>query len=121
MLRVLVADDDENLRAMFRESLVAAGFEVLEAKDGQHALDLFHRQGPFDLVLLDGEMPRINGPDVVKKLRLEGVRLPVMIVSGTVHLSEAEAQALGVTLLLKPIRAADLLREIRRLLSIPGS
>jgi CheY-like chemotaxis protein len=121
MVRVLVADDDENLRTMFRETLVGAGFEVVEAKDGQQAFDLFHSQGPFDLVLLDGEMPRLTGPQVVKKLRTEGVRLPVAIVSGTVHFSEAEAMPLGVTLLLKPILPGDLVREIRRLLDIPGS
>jgi CheY-like chemotaxis protein len=119
MARVLVADDSESLRAMFRETLLDEGFEVVEATDGQHALELFQTAGPFDLLLLDGDMPRLSGKEVVQRLRAEGVRVRVAIVSGTMHLSEAEAQALSVTLLLKPVPARDLIREVRRLLG-PG-
>ncbi len=120
MARVLVADDSEALRTMFREALVGEGFDVVVATDGQEALDLFHTASPFDLVLLDGEMPRLTGREVAKKLRAEGFSLPVVIVSGTKHLSAAEAQALAVTFLLKPLLPGDLVREIRRLLGIPG-
>jgi CheY-like chemotaxis protein len=116
MARVLVADDSESLRAMFRETLVDEGLEVVEATDGQHALELFQTAGPFDLLLLDGDMPRLTGREVVQKLRAAGVKVPVAIVSGTVHLSELEAQTLGVTLILKPVPARDLVLEVRRLL-----
>src|SRR5262249_27417441 len=119
MARVLVADDSESLRAMFRDTLLDEGFEVVEATDGQHALEVFHSAGPFDLLLLDGDMPRLTGREVVQRLRAEGVRVPVAIVSGTVHLSAAEAQALGVTLLLKPVPARDLISEVQRLLGPP--
>jgi CheY-like chemotaxis protein len=120
MVRVLVADDDEALRTMFQETLVGEGFEVVVATDGQEALDLFHTASPFDLVLLDGDMPRLTGREVAKKLRAEGFGLAVVIVSGSAHISKAEAQALGVTFLLKPVLPNDLVREIRGLLGIPG-
>jgi two-component system response regulator VicR len=120
MVRILVADDSEALRTMFQETLVGEGFEVVVATDGQEALDLFHTAGPFDLVLLDGDMPRLTGREVARKVRAESLSLPVVIVSGTVHISEAEAQALGVTFLLKPVLPNDLVRQIRRLLGTPG-
>jgi two-component system chemotaxis response regulator CheY len=120
MVRVLVADDSEALRTMFQETLVSEGFEVVVAADGQEAFDLFHTAGPFDLVLLDGDMPRLTGREIARKLRAEGFGRPVVIVSGTVHISETEAQALGVTFLLKPVLPNGLVREIRRLLGIPG-
>jgi CheY-like chemotaxis protein len=116
MVRVLVADDSETLRTMFQETLAGEGFEVVLATDGQEAFDLFHTAGPFDLVLLDGDMPRLTGREVARRLRAEGFGLPVVIVSGTVHISEAEARALGVTFLLKPLLPNDLVRELRRLL-----
>ena len=121
MVRVLVADDSEALRTMFQETLVGEGFEVVVAMDGQEALDLFHAAGPFDLVLLDGDMPRLTGREVAGRLRAEGFGLPVAIVSGTVHITPAEAEALGVTFLLKPLLPNDLVREVRRLLGLPAS
>jgi CheY-like chemotaxis protein len=120
MVRVLVADDSEALLTIFQETLVGEGFEVVVATDGQEALDLFHTAGPFDLVLLDGDMPRLTGREVAGKLREEGFGLPVVIVSGTAHVTEAEARALGVTFLLKPVLPNDLVREVRRILGILG-
>jgi CheY-like chemotaxis protein len=119
MVRVLVADDSEALRTMFQETLVGEGFEVVLATDGQEAFDLFQAAGPFDLVLLDGDMPRLTGREVARRLRAKGFGLPMVIVSGTVHISEAEARDLGVTFLLKPVPPNDLVRELRRLLGPP--
>lgn len=65
---VLVVDDEKKLRTLVREYLEREGYAVLEAADGQTALDLARTAGP-DLVLLDLGLPRLPGDEVARLLR----------------------------------------------------
>jgi CheY-like chemotaxis protein len=94
--RILVADDDPLLRRFLVTALQAAGFDVVAAQDGIEALSFFRAHGPFDVVLLDEEMPRLSGSQAVRALRTAGETLPVVLFSGHLTLSAAEQQALGV-------------------------
>jgi CheY-like chemotaxis protein len=94
--RVLVADDDDLLRRFLVTGLRAAGFDVVAAADGSEALGLFHEQGPFDLVLLDEEMPKRSGCSVLRNLRSEGETMPALLFSGSLTLTALEQEALGV-------------------------
>lgn len=79
--RILLVDDDE----LFRESLLAnledAGFEVVEATNGQAALDRLTTDPGFDLVLLDWKMPGMNGIEVLRRMREGGIALPVIFLT----------------------------------------
>lgn len=94
--RVLVADDDDLLRSFLVTGLRAAGFDVVAAANGSEALGLFRGQGPFDLLLLDEEMPQASGRAVLRKLRAEGETQPAVLFSGSLTLTDAEQHALGV-------------------------
>jgi DNA-binding NtrC family response regulator len=78
--RVLVVDDEPNVRLVFRTALESAGYEVFEAGDGHDALESI-RARPFDAVLLDLRMPRIDGLETLRLLRGEGSDVPVVVVS----------------------------------------
>ena len=80
---VLVVDDDAPLRALCRATLVEAGFRVLEAADGDEALELIARDRP-DLILLDVMMPRLSGWAVAAELLAEPAtgEIPIIFVSG---------------------------------------
>ncbi len=80
--KVLVADDSEAERNSARKALRAAGYEVVEAVDGQHALEVFARERP-DLVLLDVVMPRLTGLETCRilKAKTQSTYLPVIMVS----------------------------------------
>jgi diguanylate cyclase (GGDEF)-like protein len=80
--KVLVADDSEVERATARAALTAAGYEVVEALDGQHALEVFARERP-DLVMLDVVMPRLTGLETCRiiKAKTQANYLPVIMVS----------------------------------------
>lgn len=80
--KVLVADDSDTERASARQALLAAGYEVVEAVDGQHALEVFARERP-DLVLLDVVMPRLTGLETCRilKAKTQATYLPVIMVS----------------------------------------
>ena len=80
--KVLVADDSDAERASARQALSEAGYEVVEALDGQHALEVFARERP-DLVLLDVVMPRLTGLETCRilKAKTQSTYLPVIMVS----------------------------------------
>lgn len=82
--KILVCDDDQNVRFLTRQCLEAEGMMVLEAHSGPEALDLFVRERP-DLVFLDVEMPGMTGLEVCRRIRQmpQGESIPIMIVTGS--------------------------------------
>ena len=80
---ILVADDDPMVRLLARESLKHSGFHILDAANGQDALDLFDQRRP-DIVMLDVNMPVMDGFSVCSRLRErpEGKLTPVLMVTG---------------------------------------
>jgi two-component system alkaline phosphatase synthesis response regulator PhoP len=86
---ILLADDDTVICEMYRERMLAAGFNVVEAHDGEEAIDQAKTHHP-DLILLDIMMPKINGLDALSELKRdeETKHTPVIIL--TALPSEAE-------------------------------
>lgn len=82
--KILVSDDDMNVRLLTRQCLEAEGMTVVEAADGQQALEVFLRERP-DLVFLDVEMPGMSGLEVCRRIRAmpQGGNIPIMIVTGS--------------------------------------
>lgn len=80
-LRVLLAEDYDSVREVLAGLVGSMGHEVIEARDGQEAVDLAARE-PFDLLLTDVSMPRLNGPATAARLRAERMDLPVVYLSG---------------------------------------
>ena len=82
--KILVADDDMNVRLLTRQCLEAENMTVVEAANGPEAIDLFVRERP-DLVFLDVEMPGMTGLEVCQRIRAlpQGESIPIMIVTGS--------------------------------------
>jgi hemerythrin-like metal-binding protein len=80
---VLVVDDEEALRAMAGTALCRLGFKVLEARDGQEALEVFQaNREQISLILMDLTMPRMDGEVAFRELRRAGARIPILLSSG---------------------------------------
>lgn len=79
-IKVLVVDDEVRIRKLVRDFLVKQGYEVLEAGDGEEALDLFYREKGIALVILDIMMPKMNGYEVCKEIR-ENSTVPVIMLT----------------------------------------
>ena len=114
--RLLIIDDDPLLRGMAANTLRHAGFDVSEAQDGIDGLELV-RQTPFDLLLLDVMMPRLDGYEVCKHVRQSprGERLPILMLTG-LHDSGSIEQAYeaGATdFISKPINWTLLSHRVR--------
>lgn len=112
--RLLVAEDEAPLLEILLEGLRDEGFEVVGAEDGVRALEIYRDAGPFDLLLLDEEMPRLTGRRLVARLRAEGEDVPAVLFSGNLDLTPEEQARLGVgPALRKPISFDELSRAIR--------
>ena len=112
---VLVVDDDDGIRELVGFALRRAGFEVIEASNGQAALDLV-RTVPVGMVVLDMGMPEMSGTYVVQALRAqpETATLPVLLMTGSGdEMSVIEGLAAGADdFLLKPVRLDELVARI---------
>ncbi len=79
---VLVVEDEEAVRTMLHRLLESEGYEVLEAADGQQALDVIEGAAGVDLVITDVAMPGLNGRQLADRLKLSRPGLPVLFMSG---------------------------------------
>jgi CheY-like chemotaxis protein len=115
MARVLVVDDDADVRAAVGDALELAGHEVLGAEDGERALEALGRQRP-DVILLDLRMPRWSGREFMEALRRQHAAAPSPIIVFTAGADpEGAAAALGTPYFLqKPFELEALLRLIVR-------
>ncbi|MDR7275269.1 response regulator transcription factor [Catenuloplanes atrovinosus] len=116
---VLVADDDEDVRALVEFTLESAGYRVIMTGDGLSALSLAVQHRP-QLILLDVVMPGLNGLDICYELRAKPrtTDIPVLILSGRDTSGDID---LGMTLgasyyMTKPFRPQELLNRVQRLL-----
>ncbi len=111
--RILVVDDEEGVREFLAESLERAGHEVVQAEDGEAGLRAA-REEPFDVVLTDLRMPKVDGMTVVRALRTEqpDVELIVLTAHGDVS-TAVEAMKLGVfDYLQKPLSGPAAVRDL---------
>ncbi len=81
-LRVLIADDSSTIRAMVINTLETLSVTaIVEAEDGTDALEAF-RQEDFDLLVVDWQMPGLNGLEVVEAVRSAGSAVPIVMITG---------------------------------------
>lgn len=117
--RILVVDDDEDIRRMLSLLLERENYEVLTASDGVEGLQKAVELRP-DLIILDLLMPGMPGLEVCQRVRANPgtTKIPVMVLSGTTNLADYDAaQKLGVVLFApKPFRAPELLNYVRMLI-----
>ncbi len=89
-MKILVCDDEENIRNLMKRFLLMEGLEADTAENGLSAERLL-RENPYDAVLLDLRMPGISGLDVIKWMREEGFRIPVIMISAHGDINDAVA------------------------------
>ena len=78
--KILVVDDESRMRKLVRDFLVREDYEVLEAGDGEEALDIFYKEKNIALIILDVMMPKINGWDVCREVR-ETSKVPIIMLT----------------------------------------
>jgi two-component system chemotaxis response regulator CheY len=116
---ILTVDDSTSMRQMVKATLLSAGYGVVEAADGQEALD-YARDNAVDLVIADVNMPRMDGITLVGELRaLPGYRLTPLLLLTTESSQEKkmEGKRAGATgWIVKPFNPAQLLETLKKLI-----
>jgi DNA-binding response OmpR family regulator len=119
MAKVLIADDQANMRQLVRLTLETGRFQIFEAPDGDSALAVARREQP-DLVFLDWTMPGLPGVEVCRALRddpaHDGMRI-VMLTARSQSADRETARAVGVDdYITKPFSPIELLEKVRDVL-----
>ena len=118
--RILVVDDSATSRLIVRRCFEMAGYSdatFVESPDGAAALDLL-RTSPFDLVVTDLKMPRVDGVTLVAKMRASSyaTRTPVVVISSVAHATNNEAALRDKVLAVvqKPLSPAKLIHALEK-------
>ncbi len=119
MTKILIAEDDHDIRELIVLTLTFNGFEVVPTEDGQSAVEIAPTQH-FDLILMDVRMPRMNGHQACEKLKsMESTRhIPVIFLSAKGQETEITTglQLGAAGYVLKPFAPDELIGTIRRVL-----
>jgi len=116
---ILLVEDDDDVRFLLYSILKADGYSVLEAKDGEQALQMAaSHEGTINLVLTDLQMPKLGGRPLVEKLLPANPSMKAMFMSGfgREDFPDAQARGLPVSFLEKPFMPKSLVRQIRKVL-----
>ncbi len=120
MPRILVIDDDPDVRGSLSKILTRAGYEVVVAADGAAGIELQHNE-PADVIITDIFMPGVDGLQTIRQLKKEGSGVRIIAVSGgdrtgTVDLKE-HARLMGAfKVLAKPFEMHDVLAAVKEAL-----
>ena len=119
MKTVLIADDDQASRELLKEALEASGFRLLEASDGREALDTIRTEAP-DLVLLDIQMPSLDGFAVFRAARELIPPSSARFIALTAFAMESDQRRIGDAgfegYFAKPISISDVRKQVQRML-----
>mgnify|MGYP000163965460 FL=1 len=116
MKKILIVDDDSNIRLGLNKCLAKEGYYIEEASNGEEALQLIYNK-KYDLILMDVQMPELNGFDVLKRIRKFGnsTRVIMMTAFGTVEMAVDSMKIGAVDFLSKPFtisKVRDVVKEV---------
>src|ERR1051326_657310 len=115
--RILLVEDEENLRSTIRLNLELENYDVTEVRDGKTAYDTF-RSAHFDLIVLDVMLPEMDGYTLCRKIRMENTEVPVLFLTAK---GSSDERVQGLKLgaddyLAKPFNLQELLLRVSNLL-----
>lgn len=116
--RILVVDDEKNIRLTVQHSLIAANYEVDTAANGLEGLEKF-RSGHYDLILMDLRMPQINGIEMLREIKARDAKAAAVVITAYLTIDTLlEAFSLGVSdYIRKPFSPNDVRETVRRVLA----
>lgn len=117
MFRILIAEDDAELRRLFSRVLCRNGYDTIEAADGIDALDIMDRES-VDLIISDIMMPRMNGYELARSLRQAGYTLPILMITAAESFADMKRGFSAGTddYMVKPVNVEEMVLRVSALL-----
>ncbi len=112
--RLLLVEDESRLRNLIARFLHIEGYEVLEAEDGRQGVDRFREAGPFDLVIVDLDLPKLTGVEVCRQIKGTAPAQSILVCSAAIldpHFAALDELEID-RILTKPYLPARLLSEV---------
>ncbi len=120
-VKILVVDDESRMRKLVRDFLVKKGYEVLEAADGEEALDIFYSQKDIALIILDVMMPKLDGYEVCREIRERSDVPIIMLTAKSAESDELNGFELGADeYIAKPFSPKILVARVEAILRRMG-
>jgi DNA-binding response OmpR family regulator len=115
MVRILIVDDDSNVRLVYKDVLSDVGYDVLEAENGKGTFDILDHE-PIDLVVLDIKLRSESGLDVLQKITKKFPKLPVILCSAYSSFQDDYTSWLAESYVVKSTNIEELLNEVEKVL-----
>ncbi len=116
-MRILTVDDEQDILDILSDCLESTGHEVVQALNGEQAMEQLRQNGPFDLILTDLSMPVMCGRQLIEKARAAGIKTEIVVVS-TGDVPADERQRLNIKMVInKPFRLDELSEHLSGLVT----
>lgn len=117
MFKILIAEDDAELRQLFQHVLMRSGYDAAGVDNGRKALDML-RSEYYDLVISDVMMPEMDGYELVRQIRSLGLNLPVLMITAKSEFSDMRTGFLSGTddYMVKPVNVSEMVLRVGALL-----
>ena len=120
MKRILIVDDDPNIRLLYKEVLCEGGFDVLEAETGQETFNILDKEA-IDLIVLDIKLRFESGLDILQKISTQSPEMPVILCSAYLSYQDDFKSWLADSYLVKSTDPYELVREVNRILALKAN
>jgi len=121
-IKILVVDDEQRMRKLVKDFLVKDGFNVLEAADGEEAIDIFFSEKNIELIILDVMMPKLDGWGVCREIRQYSQVPIIMLTAKASEKDELQGFELGVDeYISKPFSPKILVARVKAIIRRTGS
>ena len=117
MSRILVVEDEENIRLLYKEELQDLGYEVIQASDGREAIEKFDLHRP-DLIILDIQLPELDGIETMKVIREKSKDVPIILCTAYGEYKHDLQTWASEAYIIKSADLKELLSAVNRILTV---
>ncbi|NHK31529.1 MAG: response regulator, partial [Asgard group archaeon] len=117
--KILIAEDDPQIRGLFSKILISRGYDTIEATDGEEVIKIYDELSVKpEIIVVDFSMPKMNGLEVTKELLKRDPTTNILMITGDPRVNQSAISNTGIRFKYKPVRMEEFLSEIRSIAQV---